>query len=123
MRKSQKSALVAATVVGMDGGGVAFAYWTSTGQGDGLAKTGTSSNYTVTVDGNQLDKLYPGSAAATVPFHVTNPGSGTQNVSLLEVKVANPDGSPWTSVPGCDRQARFPTFRTVSRTATNRLPL
>jgi hypothetical protein len=92
--KKRLSVLVAvAAIVAV--GGVAFAYWTSTGTGSGSATTGTSSGFTVTSSAPTGGPLTPGGPAETVGFTVTNPGSGVQNLSSVIVTVANTDGTDW----------------------------
>jgi len=98
MRKSRKFAIVAGSTVGaLAIGGVAFAYWTSEGNGSGSAATGTSSAFEVTTDAASGDLLTPGGPTDTVTFHVQNTNSGVQRLQAVSVVVANPDGSPWTS--------------------------
>src|SRR4051812_44863926 len=102
MRKSRKFAIVAGSTVGaLAVGGVAFAYWTSTGDGSGSAATGTSSVWAVTTGTATGGALTPGGPTDTVAFHVKNNNSGVQRLQAVSVVVANSDGSPWTSVSGC----------------------
>jgi hypothetical protein len=92
-------ALVVILIVAV--GGVAFAYWTSSGTGTGEAQTGTSS--ALEVEGGETTDaaLTPGGPSQSIPFTVTNTSSGTQDFSSVVVTVANADGSAWTAVPGC----------------------
>jgi hypothetical protein len=66
--------VTAATLVG---GGMAYAYWTTTGSGTGEAAVGTS-NATVTVTQGSLLAMYPGDAPQDLVLTVTN-NSSTQN--------------------------------------------
>ena len=97
MRKSTKSAVVAGTVLALTGGGVAFAYWTSTGNGAGEANAGTSSTWAVTTDAATGGLLTPGGPTDSVAFHVKNNNSGVQNLQSVVVTVATSDGTPWSS--------------------------
>ncbi|GAA3684189.1 hypothetical protein GCM10022237_48470 [Nocardioides ginsengisoli] len=76
-------------------GGVAFAYWTSTGEGTGSATTGTSTPWTVSVENVSLANLTPNGPTDTVHFSVKNDNSGVQH---LNGTVASVTG---TSNPGC----------------------
>lgn len=104
-------ATLAVAVVAAVGG---YAYFTSTGHGTGSATVGTDTPWTVGQDatGATGGPLYPDAAAATFsypagpfsganvqtdPYTVTNGGSGNQNLTSVTVKVANADGSAWTS--------------------------
>lgn len=82
------------------GGGAAFAYWTATGTGNATTAAGTSSNFTITssVAG---DPLSPNGPTQTATFTVTNPGTGVQKLSDVEVTVAGTTGAAWTAVAGC----------------------
>ncbi len=83
------------------GGGLAFAYWTSTGTGSGEATTGESVAFTIDVDPATGGPLTPGGPTQTVAFTVNNPSTGTLDLSDVTVTVANADGSAWTAVAGC----------------------
>ena len=96
LRISRKKAVVLGGVTAVVlTGGVAFAYWTSTGEGTGTASTGTSTDWVVTVDDVSLADLTPDGPTDTVTFHVTNDNSGVQR---LQSTVASVTG---TSDPGC----------------------
>jgi hypothetical protein len=114
MRKSRKIAIVAGSTVGaLAIGGVAFAYWTSTGDGSGSATTGTSSSFVVTTDAATGGPLTPGGPSETVAFHVHNPSTGDQNLSAVAATVKNADGTSWTLGLGCsaaDYTVSAPTF-------------
>lgn len=92
MRKlSKKTLAVATTVVLLSGGGAAFAYWTNAGSGIGTAATGTSSNLTI-VQTSTPTGLAPGSAAQPLDFTVTNPGSGSVQISGVVIAFAATTG-------------------------------
>ncbi|WP_163161601.1 hypothetical protein [Arthrobacter sp. Alg241-R88] len=81
-------------------GGAAFAYWTATGTGSATTKAGTTTGFEITgtATGGELS---PGGPTQKVTFTVKNPGTGVQKVSKVDVKVANTDGTTWTSSTGC----------------------
>jgi hypothetical protein len=92
---------IAAAILLSGGGGVAFAYWTSSGSGAGVASTGTTSAFTVTTSAPTGGPLTPGGPAETVTFTVANPGTGSQKLSAVAVRVAASDGTAWTAITGC----------------------
>lgn len=100
-RKKRVIAALAAVAVVAVGGGLAYAYWTSTGTGTGTATTGSSTAFVVASTAPTGGPLSPGGPSETVAFTVTNPGSGSQNLSSVTVAVANADGTAWTAVAGC----------------------
>ena len=98
-KKATTVALAGALLLGTAGG--AYAYWTTSGNGNGSATTGTSSALEVKVDAATGGLLTPGGPTQTVAFHITNHNSGLQRLNGVSVTVANADGTPWTAVPGC----------------------
>jgi len=99
----KQKVLATATAAALLGGtGIAVAYWTSTGTGDGEATVGTSEGWVVTTDEATGDPLSPGGPTQNVGINVENTGSGVQGLQSLVIKVANPDGTPW-AVAGCDK--------------------
>jgi hypothetical protein len=97
MRKTQKSAVVIGSTVALIGGGMAFAYWTTSGTGTGSATTGTSSSWAVTTGLATGGPLSPDGPSQSIAFHVKNNNTGVQHLSSVVVTVANADGSAWTS--------------------------
>jgi hypothetical protein len=93
--------VVAAVTVLAVGGGLAYAYWSSTGTGTGTGTTGTSTNFTVATSAPTGGPMTPGGPSESVAFTVTNPGSGSQNLSSVVVTVAGAGGAAWTAVAGC----------------------
>jgi hypothetical protein len=83
------------------GGGTAFAFWTASGSGAGVASTGTSSAFTVTSTAPTGGPLTPGGTSETIAFTVTNPGTGSEKVSSVVASVATGTGTAWTAVVGC----------------------
>ncbi|WP_375386419.1 hypothetical protein [uncultured Microbacterium sp.] len=99
-KKQRIAAIVAASVLLIGGGAAAFAYWTSTGNGSGSATTGTDTPFEITSTAATGPVLTPGGPSQSVAFTVTNPGTGTQNLTAVTAVVANADGTPWEPTAG-----------------------
>jgi hypothetical protein len=103
MRKhftKKRIALLAALAVGATMAVAGYAYFTSTGSGSGSATVGTSTAWAVTTDAATGGPMTPGGGAGTyetVAYHVKNNSTGQQSLANVNVKVANSDGSAWTS--------------------------
>ncbi len=69
-------------------GGVAFAYWSTTGSGTGSAATGTSSTVTVTQT-TVVTNLAPGSPAVTISGTITNASTQNAYVNTVTVSIAS----------------------------------
>ena len=83
-----------------------YAYFTSTGTGSGSAKVGTSTAWEVNTDAYAGGPLTPGGGSLTyesVKYRVKNNSTGQQALANVNVKVANSDGTAWTSVAGCSK--------------------
>lgn len=106
MKRFLRKRIVVPVIVGavaLSMGGVAFGYFTSTGSGTGSGTVGTSATWTV-VAGTATGTMYPGAGTSTVPFTVTNKGSGAQAYTLLTPTVASSGGNITQSgnaLPGC----------------------
>jgi hypothetical protein len=73
--KKKAAAVLGAGVIALTSGGVALAYWTSTGAGTGTAATGTVADVSV-VQTSSSAGLYPGgSVPLTGNFNNSNAGS------------------------------------------------
>ncbi|HEY0217377.1 MAG TPA: hypothetical protein VGC57_13395 [Cellulomonas sp.] len=83
------------------GAGAAFAYWTSTGSGNGEAATGASTAFLVTTE-PAVGEITPGGPGQTIAFTVSNPGTGTQNLSAVTVTLADESGVAWVPAVGCE---------------------
>lgn len=94
MTKKKYAVIAGVSAVALTGG-VAFAYWTSTGSGTGTATTGTDTAWDVQVDEVDLDNLTPGGPTNTIPFSVQNDSTGVQNLQATVASVVD------TSDPGC----------------------
>jgi hypothetical protein len=100
-RRKKRITFVLGAVLVLSGAGVAFAYWTSTGTGDGSAETGTSVAFTIAAD-PAVGTIAPGGAGQTVDFTVTNPGPGALSLSNVAVTMASATGVAWVPPVGCD---------------------
>jgi hypothetical protein len=101
LKKKSKLIVAGAAIIGLASSGVAYAYWTTSGNGSGSASTGASSAFAVTTDAATGGPLTPGGPSETVGFHVTNNNSGVQHLTAVAVTVANSDNTAWTAVSGC----------------------
>jgi hypothetical protein len=111
-RLKRSVVIIVATVLGLGIAGVAVAYWTSTGQADGTATTGTSEAFTVT-PAAAAGELAPGGPDQTVAFTVTNPGSKAQYLTSVTVSIENVDGTPWVPAGACDAADYHATITTA----------
>ena len=87
MRKLSKKtmALVAGSlVVATVGGGVAFAYWSTTGSGTGTGSTTAGKVDVLTFSQNTLSPMFPGDSSQPLTVTVTNPSG--ENVFVGGVK-------------------------------------
>jgi hypothetical protein len=101
---------------GITAGGMAFAYFTSSGSGNGSATAGSSTAFVVSQD-SPATGLYPspvapntGAVTQAVDFTVTNPGSGDQWVNTVTISIPTTTDSANNTVvedtsgavvPGC----------------------
>jgi hypothetical protein len=91
-------AVAAAGVIAAVG---AYAYWTTTGTGQGSATTGTDTKWAVTTDAATVaNSLTPGGPSQTVAYHVKNNNSGVQSLSKVNVQVATSSNADPSSTPG-----------------------
>lgn len=102
-------------MVVLAGGGVAFAYWSTTGTGTGSAAVGTSTaitvNQTSTVSG-----LVPGGPAAALSGNFTNTNAASVRVAQVTVAIkADWSSQTDTTKPKCSAT----DFTLVQPTATN----
>lgn len=86
--KTKRSTLLVASLATalLVGGGVAFAYWTTTGSGTGSAASGTSSPVTVTQT-NTITGLYPGGPAQDINLNIANSNDAAQYLAKVAVSV------------------------------------
>lgn len=95
--KKKLAAVAVGTAVAVTGATVAFAYFTTTGSGEGSATTGTDTPWNVVAMNAATKTLTPGGPTQTVPFSVKNESSGFQRLNSVTVAVAGPAGAAWTS--------------------------
>lgn len=75
-------AIATGGVVAVVGTGVAYAYWSAGGAGDGTGATGTSTALVVN-QGTVLSAMYPGDSAQTLSGTFTNTSDGTVHVTSV----------------------------------------
>lgn len=92
---TRRSSAVAATTVGLIGLGIAFAAWTTDGEGQGQATAGEATPLTVKV--TNVSGLYP-TGTVTVPFTVTNTNEYAVSLSRASLKAITVDQQH----AGCD---------------------
>lgn len=75
--------------------GAAFAYFTSSGSGTGSATVGAAqaNAWGVAPGSTTGGPLYPGAGTETVPFTITNNGTGAQAYSAVTASVASSSGN------------------------------
>ncbi|MET0234549.1 MAG: hypothetical protein ABW224_07910 [Kibdelosporangium sp.] len=101
MSRGRKRIIVAiAAILTLVGGGIAFAYWTSSGTGAGTADTGESTAFTITA-GTPVGTITPGGPGQAVGFTVTNPSTTAQYLTAVTATLAEPDGTAWVPPAGC----------------------
>jgi hypothetical protein len=84
-RKIAAAGLTAAIVLGT--GGVAAAYFTSTGSGNGSATVGTASPWSVTVDAATGGPLLPGSGTESMGYSISHLGGGVQKLNSATASI------------------------------------
>jgi hypothetical protein len=99
-RGRKRTTIGVIALLSIGGAGVAFAYWTSIGIGEGTATTGDSVAFEITSEA-AIGTIAPGNAGQTVDFTVTNPGEGTQSLGGVTVTLADPAGAPWVPAGTC----------------------
>ena len=96
MRKSRKFAIVAGSTVGaLAIGGVAFAYWSTSGSGTGSAATSAGASNLSIVQTSTITGLAPGVAAKSITGIVTNNAANSAYVDTVTVSIdsVTPAGS------------------------------
>ena len=94
MKLNKKRVIIGATVatLALSTGGVAYAYWTTTGSGTGSASTSAGATAQVTFSQTlaQTDlALFPGQAPQTISGTVTNPGPQSVYVNTVSATIAS----------------------------------
>jgi hypothetical protein len=112
----KRAVAVVALVVVLATAGLAVAYFTSSGSGTGSVTAGTASTLTVTF-GTTAGTMYPGAGTSTLPYTVTNPSAGHQNLAATTaIVVADASGNIK------DAGAVVATCKSAWFTATNTSP-
>jgi predicted ribosomally synthesized peptide with SipW-like signal peptide len=79
----------------------AYAYFTDSGTGTGSATVGTSDPWSVHVANTVPTPLFPGSAADSQTYEVTNDGDGNQLLNAVSIRIAEANGDPWDGNGTC----------------------
>jgi hypothetical protein len=87
----KKRVLALATVAALAVCGIAYAYWTTSGNGTGSATTGTNTAVTVTQHGT-ISGLVPDGAAQAVDFTINNPSTTPQYITSVAVSMTGVTG-------------------------------
>jgi hypothetical protein len=101
--KKRVAAVGLVTAATLVGGGVAVAYWTTTGSGTGTATAGTTvdNDWEVTVDVTDVKNLAPttlaGSPSQDVGYEIKNVGVGNQYLTKADISIV---GVTSGSLPG-----------------------
>jgi hypothetical protein len=104
LTKNKRALTVLGVIAVLAVAGVAVAFFTSSGSGTGSASVGKSTAFTVTPGTATGGPLYPGSGVETLPYTVTNPSAGNQNLASTSATVASSGGNitqGGVAVPGC----------------------
>lgn len=97
----KRFALVATTTAAvLVGGGVAVAFWTTTGNGTGTAGVGTNTAVTVDQD-TTISGLVPGGPSTDIDFTVNNPSDGPQTINGVTVTIASVDKAVGAPAGAC----------------------
>jgi hypothetical protein len=95
MRKTQKTtAVVGGTIAAVLVGGVAFAYWTTSGSGTGTGSTTAGVADQLSFAQNTLSAMYPGDSSQDLSVTVTNDAGESAYVSTVKAYIT-------TDQPGC----------------------
>jgi hypothetical protein len=86
--KKRLSAVAGTMAVVLVGGGLAIAYWTTTGSGTGAGTVGTDTPVTVTQDSTVAD-LVPGGPADPLNFTIENDSDGPQRISSVSISITD----------------------------------
>ena len=90
MRKNQKiTAVVGGTAAAVLVGGVAFAYWSTSGSGTGSAGTSAGAASLVITDTTAPTNLYPGGAPMPISGTVQNTADNSAYVTQVVVSIAS----------------------------------
>src|SRR4051812_37931446 len=92
MQKKLKAAIVSGTAIAVVGGGVAYAFWSTTGAGSGTGSTSSGASNLDIAQTSAITGLAPGVAAQTITGTVTNNATNNAYVNTVTVSIASVDG-------------------------------
>lgn len=99
--KKKKLAAIAAAFVVVSGG-VAFAYWTTTGSGSGTAATGDGAESVLVNQTALVDPLAPDVAAQTLSGTFDNPNPGSVYIATVTVSIGSVTQAIGAAAGTCD---------------------
>lgn len=118
-RFTKRTTAVLAAGIFVVTGGVAYAYWTASGSGDGSAATGTNGGITV-VQTSMPTALYPGGPGGALSGTFMNTNSQPVYVAQVTAAVLNVDGTAWSVQANAAKPAcTAADFTIVQPTATD----
>jgi hypothetical protein len=91
LTKKCKTIIAGAAIIGLASSGVAYAYWTTSGNGVGSATTGTSTAVTLLQVGT-ISAMTPGSAAQALDFSINNPVATNQFITSVVIAITGVTG-------------------------------
>jgi hypothetical protein len=83
MNKKRLAAVAGGTAIVMAGAGIGYAYWTTSGTGNGSATTADGNATAFSVAGGAASDMFPGDEAQTVTATVTNVGDESYKLQTL----------------------------------------
>ena len=94
MRKTQKTtAVVGGTIAAVLVGGVAFAYWTTSGSGSGTGSTSAGVVNQLSFTQDSLTAMYPGDSSQPLSVTVKNTSSESAYVSTVKAFITTNNAS------------------------------
>ncbi|MHB8274628.1 MAG: hypothetical protein ACYDC9_07690 [Dermatophilaceae bacterium] len=88
MHKLTKKTLAVSAVLMLTGGGVAFAYWTTTGTGTATSTTAASLATLTTTQNGSVTGMAPGGAIQDVNFTINNSATTPQYVTTVAMSIS-----------------------------------
>ena len=102
MNRSKKRALAILTIVGAVAvAAVAYAFWTTSGGGDGTASAGSAAGITVSQT-SVVDALHPGGSAQTLSGDFTNTNDSSVYVGTVTASIDSVDKAADAPAGTCD---------------------
>lgn len=102
LRKSnRKKLLLAFGAFLLIAGGVAYAYWSSSGTGTGTAVTGTTTGITVNQTSTAITNLYPGVSPQALSGNFDNGNTGAARVHQVSATISSVTGPNVSVAPAC----------------------